>query len=397
VHGLSDRGHTVAIRCNVDKRNADHINRLIDYVEMRGWHKKVELYFVAVHSWGLSNSNARLDNEEFAALEAEWLQRMAASGFLVTPLPKRKPLVCRVVSMNHTVIGHNGYVHKCSESPLTPYNKQNDTVGKVQDGDFLAADRIWPWHKQVLSEQYPCTKCRFFPTCGGGCPLSWQRESDVPCPSYKYNIEQRIAVFRSMAHTAHISNGVQGATSEFSPIRYLSETTCTSENEWRTSFIGSVQSSLAHARKGHLAVARKLLHSSHIAHSHHIRRDALYFISEATLNAAESYLYYKEAHYPESIEALFFSIKQMSNASRFDSSICVIPAQIQMAINIAKVLSLYDQDECQRASMLIKDHLDGCAHLRLRTVLLPRTDYSKSKWSGELPQFRNSIDSLLVR
>jgi radical SAM protein with 4Fe4S-binding SPASM domain len=43
----------------------------------------------------------------------------------------------------------------------------------------------------VHSGKYPCHTCPMLPVCGGSCPKLWL-EGQVPCPSAKLNIEQRM-------------------------------------------------------------------------------------------------------------------------------------------------------------------------------------------------------------
>jgi uncharacterized protein len=38
----------------------------------------------------------------------------------------------------------------------------------------------------------------FLPVCGGSCPKHWG-EGDPPCPSYKFNIQQRLDLVAARA------------------------------------------------------------------------------------------------------------------------------------------------------------------------------------------------------
>ena len=38
---------------------------------------------------------------------------------------------------------------------------------------------------------FKCSEVPLLPACGGYCPKKWD-DGDVPCPAFKYNIEQRL-------------------------------------------------------------------------------------------------------------------------------------------------------------------------------------------------------------
>lgn len=47
------------------------------------------------------------------------------------------------------------------------------------------------WHDAVAAGEIPCRRCLFFPVCGGACPKQW-RDGTVPCPPFKYAVQQRM-------------------------------------------------------------------------------------------------------------------------------------------------------------------------------------------------------------
>jgi hypothetical protein len=49
------------------------------------------------------------------------------------------------------------------------------------------------WLQDVRGDISPCKSCNLFPVCGGGCPKQWY-DGGVACPSYKYNIEDRLVL-----------------------------------------------------------------------------------------------------------------------------------------------------------------------------------------------------------
>lgn len=195
----------IAVRCNIDRRNIAKAGELIGFIAARGWQKRIDLYPAPVHPWGTAaRQDAILSAREFAALELEWHQALRDAGFRSRPMPRRKPLVCRVVSTSRVVVGHDGSVHRCTESPLTPINDKRDNLGAVSGWDTLDAIPTWSWHEDLAAGRYPCSRCEYLPICGGACPMSWRTASDVPCPPFKHNGVDRLR--RHNAVTAKFMN-----------------------------------------------------------------------------------------------------------------------------------------------------------------------------------------------
>ena len=44
---------------------------------------------------------------------------------------------------------------------------------------------------------------RMLPTCGGGCPKEWE-EGRIPCPTPKFNIEQRMVLSYLKKNHSHV-------------------------------------------------------------------------------------------------------------------------------------------------------------------------------------------------
>ena len=47
------------------------------------------------------------------------------------------------------------------------------------------------WFDEIPNAEYWCKTCKFLPVCGGACPKSWY-EGKPACPSFKYNINERL-------------------------------------------------------------------------------------------------------------------------------------------------------------------------------------------------------------
>lgn len=199
----------ISIRSNVDYRNISGATGLVNYLAEKGWQKRVHLYFTPVHSWGERKGADIPRTEVFAAAEIDWFKALDSAGFRVDLLPTRKHLVCRVVSPARVVVGVSGELHRCTESPLTPINAAADTLEPVDKWKDLGLVPRWDWTNDIDQGKFPCTECPYLPVCGGACPLSWRSGSDVPCPTFKFNAEDRLALMaRGMAATAAASQAI---------------------------------------------------------------------------------------------------------------------------------------------------------------------------------------------
>lgn len=192
----------ISIRCNVDLRNVDAPSELISFLAGKRWQRRVDLYFAAVHPWGTHTNESALSGAGFASLEMQWHRQQIEAGFSPALLPLRKPIVCRVVSPSRLVSGHDGKLHRCTESPLTAVNAQRDDLGRADSWRQISDVPTWSWQADLMQNAFPCSDCAYLPCCGGACPLSWRSGSDVPCPPFKYNGPERLALFRSKIRNA---------------------------------------------------------------------------------------------------------------------------------------------------------------------------------------------------
>jgi uncharacterized protein len=47
------------------------------------------------------------------------------------------------------------------------------------------------WYDEIPTNDSWCKSCKFLPVCGGACPKSWY-EGNPACPSFKFNIDERL-------------------------------------------------------------------------------------------------------------------------------------------------------------------------------------------------------------
>lgn len=192
----------ISIRVNVHKNNVNEVNELIELLHFNKIHNKVDLYFAAVHDWGNNKADEKigLSQHDFAEKEIEWLIKMNDLGFKKSPiLPPAITGTCMTTSSDSELIDATGKISYCWEVPYTEeFIKDNSlTIGNLKGNEPLNYGREFPlrdWFKDIrsgLNNSSNCKKCIFLPNCGGSCPISWYKGNPA-CPSFKFNIEDRL-------------------------------------------------------------------------------------------------------------------------------------------------------------------------------------------------------------
>lgn len=194
-------GANIVIRCNVDAENKENVLQLLDLLEEKNILPFVSFYVAPIHDWGdnlATQSIHGITKEDFAQFEIEVYMRLLQAGALQNSkkglLPKRKSLTCMVVSETSEVIDAYGNVSTCWEIPYTPAYEGTDFIaGNLhQDPSVSTANApMREWFKEIPGNDSWCKTCKFLPVCGGACPKAWYHGSPA-CPSFKYNINERL-------------------------------------------------------------------------------------------------------------------------------------------------------------------------------------------------------------
>ncbi|MDH6056103.1 radical SAM/SPASM domain-containing protein [Umezakia ovalisporum] len=190
----TDLNVKIVIRCNVDHENYESVSLLLQQLAEAGIQDKIGFYTAPIHSWGNDAHHGSLTKQEFAAWEITWLGEMIELGFAPGLLPQRKPLVCMAVMPEAELVDAYGNIFNCTEVPYVPtYGTPNEYAIDHLAGKQMPGQRhtLGEFNQRVSQGQYLCSTCPMLPVCGGGCPKSWLEEIP-PCPSAKYNIEQRL-------------------------------------------------------------------------------------------------------------------------------------------------------------------------------------------------------------
>ncbi|MFF7860773.1 radical SAM protein [Pseudomonas monteilii] len=385
----------LALRCNVDSRNIEDVDRLIDYIEFKGWLPRIDVYFAMVHPWGeRSNKEFSIDTAGFAKKEIEWLERLILLGGQPELLPQVRTFVCRVVTPGRIVFGHDGLIHRCTETPLARISTFDDVVGTVKSVLPLPVSyRPWNWLGEIKNGRYPCSSCEMLPICGGGCPLSWSRGSDVPCPSFKYNLKDRISLqLNSEKYRAdacgelaepHIYSAVGmakiffgGSSEEYKCLELLDEKLSVVRAQLSQGFHRNAKTQLQEFSRERSRYA-----------SNYMARKFFNVMIENT----KSYLFYKEGDHNKLRASVINSLGFLASISRNFDGVDVRPAQIQVLLNYASSCA-----QINPAVIIVHEiekYLRDGERLKLDVVTL-RPIEKMTKWENDRALFLEQVQEI---
>ncbi|GAA3436407.1 radical SAM protein [Kutzneria kofuensis] len=197
AHADEFPGLRLTIRSSLDVKDVNRVDAFIDAMVSAGLnHPMIEFDLRVVQGWSNDASTTRTARQRFAAAEPRWLRRMHEVGMVtrtLIPAQLRGPL-CPAVTRTAEVISSSGAIFSCTEHPLVPEHEQGDVLELVEHADHdrqRPAGRYDDWHDRINRGEQSCAGCVFLPVCGGSCPKHWG-EGNSPCPSYKFNIQQRL-------------------------------------------------------------------------------------------------------------------------------------------------------------------------------------------------------------
>ncbi|EAZ88571.1 radical SAM/SPASM domain-containing protein [Crocosphaera chwakensis] len=204
------------IRCNVDYQNYESVSLLLRELATAKIQDKISFYVAPIHSWGNDAHKQSLSHEEFAELEIFWLSEMIELGFNPGLIPSRVPIVCMAVQTSAELVDAYGNIFNCTEVSYVPtYGTPNEYAIDHLSGQKMPGnrERLGNFNNQVSQKTYPCSTCKMLPVCGGSCPKSWL-EGIEPCPSAKYNIEDRLLLNYALSRLTDETSETEKCSSE---------------------------------------------------------------------------------------------------------------------------------------------------------------------------------------
>jgi uncharacterized protein len=161
----------IAVRINVDARNVEHTEALLQILAAEGLSGKLSAYvgqIVGVTENPMAPSATYrptcLTNPEFARAELEFKRLAARYGFAQPSLPRPSGAPCTAVRANELVVGSRGELYKCWDS----VGNEREVIGDVREYRNTNG-RLARWLRYDPFADAECRDCIALPVCMGGC------------------------------------------------------------------------------------------------------------------------------------------------------------------------------------------------------------------------------------
>lgn len=187
----------ISVRCNVDERNVDGVFPLLRTFVAKNIQHKILFYTTSVVSWSNNGAGSEEGCKSLGKYSTNHIAYMLENGFKIGILPHRAaPFKCLGTDINAEMYDAEGNIFDCSETSYSDYySKQGYVLGNVMQEDKTEGNKRSKLQfvpNMLLNNNVkPCDECKFYPLCGGLCPLALL-EGTPRCPSFIYNMEDRI-------------------------------------------------------------------------------------------------------------------------------------------------------------------------------------------------------------
>lgn len=187
----------ISIRCNVDERNVEGVFPLLQAFVAKNMQHKILFYTASVVSWSNNGAGSEEGRKSLGKHSTNHIAYMLENGFKIGILPHRAaPFKCLGTDTDAEMYDAEGNVFDCSETSYSEYySKQGYVLGNVMEKETVKNNKrskLQSVPDMLLNKDVkPCNECKFYPLCGGLCPLALI-EGTPRCPSFIYNMEDRI-------------------------------------------------------------------------------------------------------------------------------------------------------------------------------------------------------------
>ncbi|MDR1979587.1 MAG: radical SAM protein [Synergistaceae bacterium] len=197
AESVSVEDFSITVRVNVDKRNKDGVDGLLAHLREAGLsgRKNFRVYFAPVDICSqecLRVVDKVMGLDEYAAVEAGFIERAVEMGLACASLPIQLFSLCAAVKPNGFVLLPNGDVHKCWNTVSYP----SERICGLDDADSIEDMPLYKtWTSDALFASRQCDQCGILPNCTGGCAHKSRNSLTTSCVSLKYNIADRLALY----------------------------------------------------------------------------------------------------------------------------------------------------------------------------------------------------------
>lgn len=187
----------ISVRCNVDEKNIEGVIPLLKSLYDHNAQDKIFFYVANVVSWAKNGAGVENTWKKIGEKSTEYLLYMLDHGFKTEILPEREgPYMCLGTIRDSEMYDAYGNIFDCSETSYSStYSKGPFALGNLRNQKNLKYNSILKDVPEMLmnGKFEKCRVCKFYPLCGGLCPLALV-ENEPRCPSFIYNIEDRMLI-----------------------------------------------------------------------------------------------------------------------------------------------------------------------------------------------------------
>lgn len=180
----ADKNLKIMLRVNVDKKNTDYMEELLDELISYGVHdmENISLYFGMIRDYSLNGykENIFYSSEEYAAIEI-MLNKMAQNkGFNLELFPHENIVNCGSIFPNTLVVEADGTLQKCWNT----VGDKSKSIGNILEAESeIINTNLMKWLGWNPLKKEKCISCKKLLLCFGGCPYFGIYKSD---PNYMY-------------------------------------------------------------------------------------------------------------------------------------------------------------------------------------------------------------------
>lgn len=192
----------VSIRVNIDKRNSDAIQPLLEDLKVRGFHqhKNISVYFSQVVHYTNSCPDIAsqcMVTQEFSEFMVEAYEMAMNLGFMLSTYPTAQLSSCGAVGQNSAVIEPSGRIQNCWNTVGSELNE----VGTLTNKGIRYRNSHLKWlGMDVFREE--CRNCNVLPLCMGGCAFYSIAKGEIMkaeenvCAWWNYNLKPMLQVYK---------------------------------------------------------------------------------------------------------------------------------------------------------------------------------------------------------
>lgn len=186
----------ITVRMNVDGKNIEQYNELMDYFKSNSFFKSNKFYFypaILENSVNVTSSEKEqldfVDDKTFFEAQKDVSEQITSHyiySIFIKSLSEGKAISFRSVSCAAQV---NGYVL----DPLGGIYPCWDTIGDKKHlmGNYFSGKINWNkkvlenWQNTNVGQIRPCNKCKYAILCGGGCPYRHISKANSHCKMFE--------------------------------------------------------------------------------------------------------------------------------------------------------------------------------------------------------------------